>query len=286
MPEPFPCPRCRDDVPPSIDYCLRCNQRVPPPNVRTAEATREIAALQKRYRKSVSDAADRKAIQSLRRFETMLQKDSRAVIARTPADLFVLVLSTHQTLSRYHELARTEIRVPKGELWDRRRQEADAALFTGYEDKLHFAALTLDGQGLTNYGSCSIVLRATDIADRASAMVMNSVLLKEKYPGRQSSPNRIPLGYRSNWEARFKLSIAKLGKKIGRGTRKDRFPGILLRRGADTADDEFIEVQIWGPVTVKAVQTVTFDTVTFEEDVIRRCAIEERLAPFGVEVNS
>jgi hypothetical protein len=251
--------------------------------VRAAEAAKEVAALERRYQKSVTEATDRGAEMVLQDFEVALG-GSRAVIARPPGDLFALAGSENQIYPTFHQLARAEIRIPAGTEWDRRRSEADAALFTNYEAKIRFAALTLDGRGLSNYGGCSIVLRSALIANRSSAMEGNSVLFAEKHRGRQGKINRVPFGYRSNWGRRVQLGVAKLANQIDGTTTSDKYSEILLRQGASSSLDEFVEIQIWGSVTVLTIEEVTIDTPKFKLEGIRIKTVESKLKNVGVKV--
>ena len=50
---------------------------------------------------------------------------------------------------------------------------ADDALFPGYKEQIRFAALSLDGKGLSSYGECTLILRDHMIAHRASVLEGN-----------------------------------------------------------------------------------------------------------------
>ena len=67
---------------------------------------------------------------------------------------------------------------------------------------------------------------------------------------------RLPAGYLSTWADRSKLAVAKLAGKIDAGTPEGDFARILLSRGATSADDEFIELHVFGMMTVRTFEKV------------------------------
>lgn len=81
------------------------------------------------------------------------------MLARSPGELLRLANSDHELYATFYELIEGGVRMPVGDEWDFRRQSADLALFPGYFKHIRFAALSLDGIGLSTFGSCSIMLR-------------------------------------------------------------------------------------------------------------------------------
>ena len=69
------------------------------------------------------------------------------------------------------------VRLPNGEKWDVLRPVIDGVIFPGYHDKIRFAALTLNGRGLSGYGPCALILREDRIARRTTVFEENSILL-------------------------------------------------------------------------------------------------------------
>jgi hypothetical protein len=91
---------------------------------------------------------------------------------------------------------------------DRERLLADDLLFPGYKQEIRFGALSLDGLGVTDYGSCSIVLKNLAISDRATVFEENSLDFCRSRKLGVGSP--VPPGYRSVWDERDLLGCAKL----------------------------------------------------------------------------
>ena len=50
--------------------------------------------------------------------------------------------------------------------------------------------------------------------------------------------------------------MAKLSQRIHSTTQTDEYSALLLRQGATTEEDEFVEVHIWGPLTVRTIEQV------------------------------
>ena len=66
-----------------------------------------------------------------------------------------------------------------------------------------------------------------------------------------------PLGKRSDWDNRYKLCVTKLGGQIDKTSQASDFPRILLCKGKTPLDDNFIECEIFGPITARTLQSVT-----------------------------
>jgi len=94
------------------------------------------------------------------------------------------------------------------------------------------------------------------IAHRASVFEENSVLFMERHGVTLTQAEDLPQGYRAPWKDRGKLCVAKLAQKIDQGTPTDELPGILLRQGSTPEDDEFVEVHVGGPMTVRTLERV------------------------------
>jgi hypothetical protein len=176
------------------------------------------------------------------------------VIARPERDLDRLAASDQELFSTFYKLLGSEVRLPHGNQWDNLRRLADETLFPGYKEEIRFAALTLDGKGVSSYGECSFVLRNSMIAHRASVFEENSVLFLKRHS------YNLPAGHRASWEGRAKLCVAKLANAIEPSTPESQFPALMLRSGADSQNDDFVEVHIWGPMSLRTVERVHLRT--------------------------
>jgi hypothetical protein len=94
------------------------------------------------------------------------------------------------------------------------------------------------------------------ICHRASVFEENSVLFMEHRKIKVSRKTNLPNGYRATWSDRAKLCVAKLAGKIDSATVSDKYSGLLIKQGVASEDDEFVEVHIWGPMTVLTMERV------------------------------
>ena len=249
------CNFCGHGLPRGPSSCPHCGQPGRYQNVDDAGAGEEQVALDLRYRSAVADSAARGAEDRLKDFEMAVGK-SKAVISRPLDFLQPLAQSDNVLYATYYKLMQAEVRLPEGGKWDILRAVTDEALFTGFKEEIRFAALSLDGVGIFNYGPCSITLREEMISHRASAFEENSVLFMDHRQVLMKDAHDLPKGYRSLWAERAKLCISKLAKSIDRSTQPDEYSGLLIRQGATTDDDHFVEVHIWGGLTRRTMERV------------------------------
>lgn len=257
MNKSHPCIDCGNNIPPSAERCPHCARPGLFPNVRAAQDSDERVALDKRYQSAQAEAATRGAAGSLGDFKAAVA-NSQAVIARPAKDVLRLATNDHELYATYYQLIDGGLKLPAGEKWDILRGLADRALFPGYEKEIRFAALSLDGIGLSNYGECSIILRDELIAYRASVFEENSTVFMKTHDIKLWDADELPQGYRATWDERGKLCAAKLSGKIDATTKSSEYSTLLLRQGATGEDDEFVEVNIWGPMTVRTIERVIF----------------------------
>lgn len=276
------CSYCQHGFPFAQIRCIHCGQPALFPNVEAAEAER--TALATRYDHVVAEAQARGAGAEVATLEDAVN-GSHAVIARPLGELQRLAASDTEIYATYYELIVGKVRVPKGESWDVLRKGADAALFPGYEEQIRFAALSLNGGALWNYGQCSLVLKNSMIAHRASLLEENSVLWMERHNITMAGAARLPTGYRCTWEARGKLAVAKLGKDIKPCEAPEAITGRVLVQGGDSREDQFIEVHILGPLTIRSIERVCIlRTGKRKLAGFRRRDLRSVLEPWGVRL--
>lgn len=279
------CTHCGNCIPLSEVRCPHCGQPGLFPNVRAANRAEEREALNKRYEEALQHVAFRGSERALKEFEAAVS-DSRAVIGRSLLEADRLASSDKELYASFYRLREAGVRLPSGTKWDALRAVTDEAMFPGYKEHIRFAALSLDGSGLSNYGECFLVLRDDMIAHRASVFEENSVLFMGRHNIPMSEADNLPVGYRSVWEERGKLVIAKLAGKIGPNMRGDAFQVILLREGASSEDDSFVEVHIWGPMTGRTFGRVVVSRPKQRAGRAILRALGEKLAKVGVMVDT
>lgn len=274
------CEFCNNNIPPSVSRCPHCGQPSRFPNVITADD--EQRQLQSRYDKATNEALSRGVIANIDDFERSLNK-SYAVINRSISELSRLAGNEFDVYATYYHLSEG-IRLQKGDEFDSLRQAADSIFFTGYREEIRFAALSLDSTGLSNYGDCSWILREDMIAHRTSVFEDNTTLyyINNDIKGAKD----VPKGYRASWKERAKLCVAKLASRIDITTVSDKYSNILLHQGATSKEDDFVEVHIFGPMTIRTIAEVSFtNKIKSKNDQVLIKGIKEKLGKYGVKIN-
>lgn len=276
-----PCEYCGHAIPASADRCPHCGRPGLFPNVRMAELPAEVDALKTRYQAARAAAATKSNGGALADFETAVL-GAGVSIARPLTELLRLASSENELYASYYQLIEAGVRLPKGDKWDSLRGVADSALFPGYRQQIKFAALTLDDQGLSNYGECSIFFKESMIAHRASMFEENSVLFVIRKDVSMKDASNLPMGFRASWAERASLCVAKLADRLTSSTTRDQFPAVLMKQGDTSDDDEFVEVHIFGPLTVRSIERVTFFSQAGGNPLFG--AVKEKLQQFNIEV--
>ncbi len=276
------CQYCNNELESFVACCPHCGRPSRFPNVIHANRDEELEALDKRYRKARKRAKSSGVNAILERLEREVESASQAVISRSGEEISRLASSDRELYASFYGLVGGGIRIPMSNKWDAIRLLVDDKLFPHYKKQLRFAALSLDGRGLVNYGDCTLVLRDGMIAHRVSVFEENSVLFMEKID--IGITKDLPGGYRAAWEKRGKLAVAKLAGRITRKTSQRDFPNLLLKNGTGTGDDDFIEVHIYGPISVRTMERVTIKAKKKKRRgyAVRVKALREKLANYGV----
>jgi hypothetical protein len=182
-----------------------------------------------------------------------------AVVSCGLYDLRRLATEENVLYTNYYLGVRGEVRRAAELENDRQRRTVDALLFGAYAEQIRFAALSLDGIGLKSYGkdglSYGLGLREVAIAKRASLLEENEYDFAKRHSLHAASG--LPAGYRSAWENRHELAVAKLADLIWPETSPAEYAGILLRSKGDRATDQFVEVHIFGTFNISAVSSVS-----------------------------
>jgi len=240
-------------------------------------------ALDSRYVTAITDAVSRGVAHVVQAFESVANK-SDVVIARSEGEVLRLATSTRQLYATYYQQVDSGLKLPDGDEWALVREVTDTLLFPQYKKDIRFGALSLDGVGLSNYGTCSIVLKEKMISHRASVFEENSVLFTQKHGLGTSNPD-LPKGFRSAWPDRGKLCIAKLARGIDSTTEPAQYSALLLKQGKTSADDDFVEVHIWGPLSILSISEIMVRAPRQRQRMTIIKALRAKLAKHGVPVN-
>ncbi len=253
----FECEYCSFEVPLSSSRCPHCARPGLFPNVRAAVMEEEQAALEERYQLAHALARKHGAEGQLAAFEKAVEA-SQAVITRKFNVIYRLAQSENELYSTFYKSVEADLRLPSGGEWDYIRRVADSALFSYYEDEIRFASLSLDGRGSSHYGNCAIRLKSDMIAHRASVFEENSALFLKKRMASFARTRTVPRGFRAPWQLRSKLAAAKLADRLDRAMQPGQFPAVLARAGTTPAEDDFIEVHVWGPISIRTISSIRY----------------------------
>lgn len=117
------------------------------------------------------------------------------------------------------------------------------------------------------------------IAHRSTVFEENSIIFMHRRNIRITE--ELPVGYLTSWPKRGQLAVTKQAATLNSGMTVSDFPTLLAAEGANPEDDRFVEVHIYGPISIRAVAEVSLRA---RGTAIRRKALREKLAKFGIPV--
>jgi hypothetical protein len=247
------CSDCHSAIPANAEKCPTCGKYLGPPNVREVQQPEEKEALQKRYEEALKCVEGRGAPDHGIRFEEATKKSS-AVINVNLDYLKHLFTRDKSLYSAYSQQVDAGIRKLANPADDRRRKAVEGLIFGSYGKDIIYAALSLDGAGLSSYASYALRLRSVAVSKRATLLECNSYDFVEKHT--LTPDSAFPLGYRSVWNDRHKLALAKLHDRIEAANDDTDFAKMLLFTEGKRVTDDFIEVHVYGGFDRYAVETV------------------------------
>lgn len=259
------CSFCGVQRPRRRTHCPHCGRPSDFPNVEDAASPDEASALRLRYDAALAGARARGCEPQVRLFEEAVALRSQAVFACPLSKLMLLATGLVDFYPTYHQMA--ELRILAGPSkpgdpdWDVLRPETETPLFgEEFKKSIHHAALTLDGSGLSSYGECTVLLRESMIAHRASVFDENSILFMKHHGITIFDSDKLPCGFRAVWSERGRLAAAKLAHRIDAHTTAGQLPKILIRPGSVPLQDDFIEVHVFGSLTPHSFERVFYSS--------------------------
>lgn len=248
------CPTCNAIVHWNVDRCPRCRADVGAPNVRLVDIDQEKLALMARYENAIATAETRGAKDVVREFEDAVNKSSQAVINVNADFLWTFLRDKRALYVGYEILADAEIRKPASFEDDRRRRGVDAIVHGALAKSITCAALSLDGNGLHSYGIAGLTISDTTVAASGTCLERNSYDFVSKHRLVPGDP--LPAGFRSVWQRRGLLAVAKLADEFQPDTNVLQFARLLLVSDRHRKRDEFIEVHLFGPFDWQAITAI------------------------------
>lgn len=273
------CLKCGETVALHLTACPVCSTSAGFPNVRVAQSSKEADALTIRYDSAMVSAEARGVTAEVEAFEKAVATDSVAVMNRALGSLSSWINGESPLFYSFWHQVKYLGREPNESEWDQQRGAAEAAISPFYFEKINFAALTLDGYGMTYYGPYSVTLKSLMIEDRASVFDQNPFnFLKTHHIVGGKAP---PSGYRAPWKLRGRLAVAKLQPEISPGK---AFSHILMEPRRAEADCKFVEVHVFDAIHRLGIERIVGPVPTERADRATWNQIVRKSKGLGVKV--
>lgn len=249
------CKYCQLEIAISRMDCPHCGRPRLFPNVDNAVDADEKIKLADRYSAVIAACHTRGTTQILNDFEAAC-RSSKAVFSLSVVRLHRQIASGTEIFASYYDLERLKNNTNSIDAinWAKVRPQAEIELLGDHHnlDQLHYAALSLEGKGL-NYGPCFVTLADDKVAHRSSCFEGNTAVLYHKH---HNFDNLV----RSDWENRHEICVVMFGLQLTTNSCAGDFSSIIVQPAAKQIDDLFVEVHVFGPITIR-----TFDSVRFEK---------------------
>jgi hypothetical protein len=234
----------------------------------------ELAELQRRYDNATEYAITSDTVDRLKDFENFFDRNVDGIINLSLPVLEALIVHTraYKTYQRAVEDKSRTIAIPSN---DQKRAVIDSVIYGTYGKDMIHAALSLNRQGLNSYGNCSMILDEKAIKNRATTLEENSYSFVETHKLNLENLE-IPIGYRSNWQNKLKLAVAKLHKKINQDSNEKDFCEMVLFSDGERDSEYFIEVHVYKEITNFAIKIMYIPKPNNRRDELSIKAIEEK----------
>lgn len=256
------CKKCDNNVPFHAKDCPYCCEFHGFPNVRAANQTTEIEALEQRYQNALNLGSQ----QVMDKFFNSVDTESHVVMCRAFCDTISL-LNTDAVFQPFHKMVAIGARIAKDNKWDKIRGAVGSSLFPEYHTEINYGLLSLDSLGDSYYGGYSLTIDCLAIKDRTTFFESDSVQFYESHHLEATEP--APQGYRATWQNRAKLAISKLAHNLDSSKQDEDFPNIIFKRTTSNQDTgDYIEAHIYGGVKGTSIVKVLGATDYEEAELI------------------
>lgn len=138
------------------------------------------------------------------------------------------------------------------------RTRVDAAVHTGYGNRIVNIALSPDGGGLPNYGPVTLLLKESSIDDRCAVLRENAFYFYDRFRLGDREALEEP-GWRSEWCDRSLLGAAALEPEVEQGMGEAALQKLVMASGEDRAKDRFIELHLYDALMREYVASFYLD---------------------------
>jgi hypothetical protein len=280
---PIACPRCQEDNLRNADNCKRCGESIGFVNVNLYSDRYFLNEIDNRFLNVMSISGDKRS--ELTSFEELINVNGKALINLNFKMLCLLILEKEDYLP-YRMAVEKGKRVKASFLNDKDRCVVEASFYGIDGGKIVYAVLSLDDNGLTNYGKTTIILKTKTIEHRTSVFERNTYhLFDELKKNGWNIRGPIPPGHSCTWEYRGKLAVCKHGMEIVSGNSAPNFEKLLVKSGTDRGEDEFIELHIFNSLNYLAVEQITIHKqVDSEFDLLQMEILQEESKKIGISL--
>jgi hypothetical protein len=235
--------------------CPHCARPQLFPNVDLAKDGVEKSKLQERHSSALAEVKTRGCEDVGERFKDCCSR-SVAAFACSIQKLHREIASGTEVFETFYDLEKLRLQASSStdEEWKKLRMQAESELFGDGDHlgKIHYASLTLDGDGLSRYGPCVVQLADSMVSHRASCFEGNTAIV---YRDEHSFEAYL----RAEWGDRHQMCLAVFASLLEPGMPESAFPGIVVATGGKPEEDRFIEVHIFGAMTGKTFQSIRVD---------------------------
>lgn len=260
------CPQCHVNASPGRAICDNCQYHLGYPNVRFAEQSDHLQALNNRFDTSQQQLSNQNLAAEADQVEQLVAEKSRAVLARRYSQMKDLVENDRGVFLTFYQQVSANRRLPEDNTWDIKRKAVDAALFPYYEEQITFLCLSMNDRGVEYYGDIHFAFSDASISHRTTVCQENSVVFCEKHGITIIDPDL--KGYVATWKDRGKLAVCKFLDEIQQGMTQQDLEAIFIRD--DSANrrgyEDFIECHVYGPLSVRNASQITYREVASKEE--------------------
>lgn len=185
--------------------CASCGTNLGFPNVRIANLSNEVRALETRLQNSIDNAQANGIYDEFSNLMDAVDQHSKVIVSMPVNIALDIVTNINFQFVNYERLVGAGLLNPAGFANDAHRRVVAGALFANFGEQIIYGALSLSERGLRTYGDIYCVLKIVAIDERTSFLNTNSYKFIEKY-GESDHPE----GYRADWSNRSKLTGIKL----------------------------------------------------------------------------
>lgn len=211
--------------------------------------------LELRYQTALASSVTNGSEERLKAFEAYASTSHLAM--NRGLEWVIELVGEKGVYSTFYQRRNAGLILPDDDPWSRLRETADSHFFGPKKEEIRFASLTTEDRGLTSYGECTFIPADRFVSHRTSFSEENTA---DRLKTRGLPPNGQPL-FRpdelAEWNNRIQLSVSKAAPHITAATQDADFPRLILKPGANTTQDEFVEGHIYGPLTIRSFRSVS-----------------------------